>query len=259
MSNKRILNLTARKKRDTMLIYTNTTIANPSGSSTYTAADALLKANVAYVFPWVATWRESDAGTTVVDQSSRTATTCFMRGLKETIRCSTSDGTSWLWRRVAFTIKGDEFFDAASAGFTLAVNTSQGIRRVVNNVNAAPLGVAIEDMLFRGQRGIDWGSYFTAPLDNTRVTIKMDRTTNITSGNQVGKNKVVNFWHPMNKNLRYNDDEVGPGHATSGRSTVGKQGMGDYYVVDFITSGTPQSTDSGMSFTPEATLYWHEK
>jgi hypothetical protein len=112
----------------------------------------------------------------------------------------------------------------------------------------------------RGGNGRDWNNFFTAPLDPTRISVQYDKTISIQSGNQAGRNVVYNRWHPMNKNLVYDDDENGQETEPSGNSTRGKPGMGDYYVIDMFTSGTPISTEtSGMSFSPEATLYWHEK
>lgn len=266
MSKRMILNTTSRKKRDTMLITTNTTLATPSGSTTYTNNDALLRANATYMFPWIPTWKNNGGSTTVYDEAGRTSKTCYMRGLKEKIRISTSDGTQWLWRRICFTMKGSQLYGLSTSGYTFAGASPQnGDMRVVNDVNngsgqGATIRTNIIDLIFRGGNGRDWNNFFTAPLDPTRISVMYDKTISIQSGNQAGRNVVYNRWHPMNKNLVYDDDENGQETEPAGNSTRGKPGMGDYYVIDMFTSGSPISTEtSGLSFSPEATLYWHEK
>lgn len=268
MSTRSILNTVSRKKRDTMLVTTNTTVATPSGSQTYANKEAILAPNLIYMFPWIATWKNNGGTTTVYDQAGRTSTTCYMRGLKEKISISTSDGTQWLWRRICFTMKGSQLYGLSKTGYTFAgASAAQGDLRVVNDVyngaDGATIRTNIVDLIFRGGFGMDWNNVFTAPLDPTRITVKYDKTVSIQSGNQAGRNVVYNRWHPMNKNLVYDDDENGKETEPAGNSTRGKAGMGDYYVIDLFLSGNPITSTgdniSRLSFTPESTLYWHEK
>lgn len=252
-----------------MLCNTNTTLTTPSGSTTYVNSDALLGPNQLYLFPWIATWRNNgaNAGATIFDEAVRTSTTCYMRGLKEKIRLSTNDGSQWLWRRICFTTKGDNIHAFAVPGYNIAKrNDVNGFQRLVNDVYQAAAGTGganvrdeILDAVFKGTKNIDWSDVMTAPVDTRRVTVYHDKTTQIASGNQNGKQIVCNRWHPMNKNLVYDDEQDGESTDPYSYSVVSKQGMGDYYVIDMIRSAVPQGTGSALAFTPEATLYWHEK
>ena len=63
----------------------------------------------------------------------------------------------------------------------------------------------------------------------------------------------------MNENLLYDDDEDGGEESAVNMSSKGKYGMGDYYVLDIIGSGTGGTTSDRLSWAPTSTLYWHEK
>lgn len=187
-----------------------------------------------------------------------------MKGLKEKINLVSNDGTQWLWRRVCFTMKGGDFYGLTSAGYSLAIQNAFGFQRLVNDINNAgssgqTLRTEILNVIFRGGNTVDWNNIFTAPMNTTRVTVKYDKTTSLSSGNAAGKNMVFNRWHPMNKNLVYEDDEDGTETNPGAASTSGKAGMGDYYVLDFFQSGPAASSGSQLAFSPEATIYWHEK
>jgi len=265
MTKKRILNATSRKKVDNMISYSNVTTANPQGSGTYANTGAVMPATQTYVFPWCATARNLDtslgaAKGTVSDVATRTSQTCFMRGLAENVEITTSDGLPWQWRRICFTFKGVAFVNGISGtGQSLALETSSGYVRVVNTAYGTnPISV-IQGTLFRGAAGVDWSNIMTAPTDNTNITIKYDRTVTIAAGNEDGMIRNYRMWHPMNKNLVYNDDEQGGTEAVSAYSTTGKPGMGDYYVFDFFQPRTGGTSSSVLRFEPSARLYWHEK
>jgi len=263
-SRKSLLNVTSRKKRDTMIAYSNITPANPQGSAAYTqTGGAVMPATQQYIMAWNATARtnnvaSSSAGT-VYDQATRTATTCFMKGLREDCQVTTSDGLPWQWRRICFTLKGGTLFDTQTTGYVLSNADNQGVKRVVNTAyGSGPVGV-IQALLFRGQAGVDWSNLMTAPLDRTKVNIKYDKYRSIRAGNEAGTIRDFKMYHPMNKNLVYDDDENGGKMTTSGFSTESKPGMGDYYVVDCFQPRTGGTASSVLRFEPTATLYWHER
>lgn len=215
-----------------------------------------------YTFLWNATARDSDPGETKYQEATRTASTCYMVGLKERILIQTSDANPWEWRRICFCAKGRSNIFQASApgaiGQQLYYEDNNGFRRQVTEPSNSSLGV-IRDILFDGAYGVDWNDPFSAKTDRQRVTIKYDKTRMIRSTNNVGVIRYYNMWHPMKKNLSYDDDENGEGQTSSYVSQAGNAGMGDFYVIDFIRcidgpTGTPQ-----LLFQPEATLYWHER
>jgi len=267
MTRKSVLNLTSIKKRDTMLIATNTSIATPSGGTTYNANPAVMNGALTYVFPWICTWRDNSITSTSgqvgskFDPATRSATTCYMRGLREKNIFVTNDGSAWLWRRICFTWKGSELYQQTTNGYSFAFESSAGFQRIVNDVNNGSTAIrgALLGLIFRGRQNLDWNNYFTAPIDTTNITLKMDRTIQLNSGNQQGRTRVLTDWLAMNKNLVYADDEAAGDEDAANASTRGKAGMGDYYVIDMFTCGAPQGAGTTMTWSPEATLYWHEK
>lgn len=266
-SRKSVLNLTSRKKRDTLLNYSNITASAPTGSLVYTSAPATLTGGsvVPSMILWCATGRDATASDTrfgtVIDKATRSSSTCFMRGLSENIEIQISDGMPWQWRRICFTYKGlpTRVPSPAEDGFFYATETNDGFRRVLNQ----PSGVTrdnIMELLFRGARSVDWQTEMLAPVDTERVTLKYDKTITIASGNDDGSIRKYKRWHGMNQNLVYDDEETG-GDTNSGHyySVQSKPGMGDYFVADFLIPRVGSTTANQLLFGTTSTLYWHEK
>ncbi|ASH99149.1 capsid protein [Giant panda associated gemycircularvirus] len=119
MSKRSVLNATSRKKRDTMLSYSNVTAAAPSGGTTFSTNPSILVGNQQYILPWVCTARDlsnaSGGANIIINRSERTSTVCYMRGLAENIRIQTTNGMPWMWRRVCFTLKGDYLFNLSTS------------------------------------------------------------------------------------------------------------------------------------------------
>lgn len=244
-----------------MLAYTNVSSTNPAGGTTFATASATLTGGNPYVFLWVPTARDlsnSTGGANIlINDSERTASSCYMRGLKERIRITTTDGMPWIWRRVCFTYRGNTISSlASSTNPTFAETAPGGFRRLITNWSGIN---PLQELMFKGRFNTDWVDPLTAPLDNTRIKVMYDKTINIAAGNEEGCVRVFNRWHAMNKTLLYDDEENGDGKLGSFYSVNNRQGMGDYYVVDFIYSRLGATTSSQMAFSPEATLYWHEK
>lgn len=243
--------------------YTNTTPANPRGGTDYYNNGAVLIGSTSYVFPWIATARKAYNNSNLlpskIQQAFRTASTCYMRGLKECVQITTNSGKSWQWRRVCFTLKGKRLTQFEAAGRWLSLETSNGQMRVVNDTNSVNIGLELTNLVFDGRVGSDWSNIFNAKTDQDKISVKYDRTRTISSGNSDGMIRNYKMWHPMNKNLNYDDDERGEEMDGSQYSTEGRQGMGDYYVVDFFTCVTGGTSSDQLIFNPEATLYWHEK
>lgn len=263
MSNKRILNVTSKKKKDNMVNYSNTIAGTPTGSTTYGTGAAILQGGTTYIFPWVASARPGTDTSPLpafpIEQAGRTSTVCYMRGVKEKIQLQTSTGMAWQWRRICFTMKGKRFYGTDVDGYRWSLMTSAGVVRVVNSIAGTTQGSDLVDALFDGRNGTDWISPFTAKTDSDILSIKYDKTTIIQSGNDTGVMRNFNRWHAMNKNLHFDDDEAGDANSSKAYSAEGRKGMGDYYIVDIIAAGTGSTSTDRLSFQPEATLYWHEK
>lgn len=259
MTRKRILNTTSRKKRDEMLPY----FQNGKGA-TGGSGPAQFNATTGAVFVWAATARDfttSTSGNTAPVSwiAARTASSCYMVGLKETIEIQTSTGLPWQWRRICFTKKGPLGLSSAPE-----LETTYGEQRLLYNYNAGNAGDTTDtqtlySLIFNGAYGIDWTEPLIAKTDRNRVSVKYDRTVTVSSGNASGKLFKKNFWMPMRSTLLYDDDENAMTETGSKYSTTGKIGMGDYYVVDIIRGGIGGTSSDQIQFSPCSTLYWHER
>lgn len=270
MTRKSILNLTSRKKRDTMLNWSNTS-----------ASGAAIGANVqAYTtngsrVGWVvfcATARDlnNNAGgaNILIDEPDRTATTCYMRGMSENLKYETNTGVPWLHRRICFTVRPQTPFHDVTTGDTPTISTfnraetSLGWTRawIDLSLNAMPETMRFQRaLLFKGDQDKDWTDIMTAKVDTRRVDLKSDTTYRISSGNATGVFRERKRWYPMNKNLVYADDESGDAMQSNVYSVQDKRGMGDYFVVDIFQAGTAATKDDVLKITSSTSLYWHEK
>nr|QVW56513.1 MAG: capsid protein [Gemycircularvirus] len=268
MNKKRILNVTSTKKRNGMLTWSNT--ASSGASATVAVNPAYVNGVGTGFFLWNATAQDlshtSGADNTITQSAARTATTCYMRGLAENIRIQTSSGLPWFWRRICFTSKGSvaplSTQDSPTQTARTYQDTSNGMVRLFFNtdVNNMPnTKNNLDAVIFKGAKGVDWNDFIVAPVDTARVTLKYDRTRTLKSGNANGTVHEAKLWHPMAKNLVYDDDESGDFEASSYVSTQSKAGMGDYYVLDIISPGTGGATTDALLIQANSTLYWHEK
>lgn len=273
MSKKRLLNITSVKKRNTMLTVTN---SNSDGTTSATAKLTGTTVNGTdggfFIFCPSAQDLTTVAGNigSIAQAASRTATTCYMRGLSEHLRIQTNSATPWFHRRICFAARGSIFIGPASGSATPIAtyrtyydDPARGMTRYflnsANNNTASFLDL-IKAQLFKGNYNQDWNDLITAPVDNTRVDLKFDRTWTYRSGNNVGIVKEHKLWHPMNKNLVYDDDESGDTESTNYYSVNDKRGMGDYFIVDIIQPGESSTAGTDlMRINATSSLYWHEK
>lgn len=265
MTKRSVLNTTSRKKRNGMLSWSNTT--NTGSSKTIAQGPAFVGPAGAF-FVYSPTSQTLDAQSTIANQSSRTATTCYMKGLSEHLRIQTSSGIPWFHRRVCFTIKGPNPFQVASLldtptqAYTPYLDTSNGIERPWLNTQVNAMTNTLTNMwglLYKGQNGKDWDDLITAPLDTSRISVKFDKTWTMQSGNTNGIVRERKLWHPMNHNIVYDDDESGDVETGSYFSVDSKAGMGDYYVVDIMQPGTGATSSDLLQIQAQSTMYWHEK
>jgi len=268
MSKKRVLNISSIKKRNGMLSFSNTT--NAGASRTVAAGPAYINGATQGKFLFCPTAMDLDNSSggpnLKINEANRTSTTCYMRGFAEHLRIQTSSGVPWFHRRICFTTKTDAFLTSA-ADTPVQPNpyyteTSIGYSRLMLNlnVNNTPQTITnIETVLFRGAQGQDWVDSLIAPVDTTRVSVKFDKTWTIRSGNANGTVIERKLFHPMNKNLVYDDDESGQAMTTNRFSVDSKAGMGDYYIYDIFTPGESATSTDLIVVVPSSTLYWHER
>lgn len=266
MSRKRILNITSEKKQDTMMIATNVTVPRNPASNIYGTDPAQLSGgtDVEYAMLWCATARDNatnDAGGigTKFSKATRTASQCYMRGVSEKIELVVSDNLPWQWRRICFTYKQITQAIPATDVFRYRLITSEGYRRVVNEIPTGSPRNTLYDTVFDGERNVDWVDPMIAKIATDIITVKYDKTITLASQNEAGFIRAYKRWHPMNSNLNYADNERGGGVDTSSYASAGKAGMGDYFILDLFRPRTGSTSSNRLLFRPQASLYWHER
>lgn len=212
---------------------------------------------------WCPTARPAEDDTftkgAAIDRATRTATRCYMRGVKERNLLQVRGGASWLWRRIIFRIKGDTISlgNVDPSTSEVARQTSQGMMRLMT-IDSATFD-RTSNQVFRGTFGTDYTSVTNAQTNPERVTIMYDKTRTINGGNSVGKTVQVNLWHPMNKSIVYEDRESAGASNPSMFSVEGPPGMGDVYIYDIFEAGVGATSTDALYWDPQATLYWHER
>nr|QCQ85239.1 capsid protein [Finch associated genomovirus 5] len=274
MSNRRILNVSSKKKRDTMTTYSSPgDLSTPVQGPLLLYADGIAANYGCFVIPWVATARDVEEPRQG-DEHLRTSSTCYMgvyvsstcymRGLREQLRIYTSSDVPWEWRRICFTFKGSAIIgpDATPFWFENSAGWQRLVRPLTSSAStSADLATAdrLINHLFEGSYGTDFHDLFTAKAESRMLTVKYDKVTIIRSGNARGTLSVKKLWHPMNANLSYDDQEHGSDVVSEYASTEGKPGMGDYYVVDLFKPHPSGGNADRLTFGSQATLYWHER
>ena len=242
----------------------------PSSDPVAIGNKILTSANPIQVTIWCATARPlreiftNDRGEVTAGRNSRT---CFIRGLKFKDTYVTDDGEGWRHRQIIFTAKGELPLGEENEGDRTisSVTSSDGRETFYRGMADLPLEsrTPLFALLFKGNGNpsagvLDWTDLIQAPVDTTRFKVLSDRQVNIRSGNDSGTMKTRSTWVPINKNLVYGDEEVGNQMFSTYKSTTGKPGIGDVYVLDMFTC-INTAAGSTMLFNPTTTLYWHEK
>lgn len=232
---------------------------------------AVIRGGRTSMFLWSPTARDLTDSTGVANgvsyESSRTASTIYLRLLSEKIRMSTSDSTPWIWRRIVITTKSPLWRTLIPTEATSGKNkfpyieTTNGFSRLLQQwddlAGSPETQKTILDDLFRGKQGKDWSDPITAPVDTLTLNKLYDKTVTIRSGNDTGTVRMTRRTHTFNKTFRYFEDENGQFQDSAHWSSLGK-GMGDVFIVDFF-SNFIGGASTLLKFEPEATLYWHEK
>jgi len=188
----------------------------------------------------------------------------YMVGLRENIEIQVTNGVPWQWRRICFRTKRDmtQVLGTTSNSGYYTPSSDGSARRTVStlpgNRNAGQQ-YALYELLFQGQNATDWVDPMVAKIDTARITIVSDTIKTLSSGNDSGIIRKFKRWYPMHKTLVYNGDESGSGIISSDFSTADPPGMGDFYVVDLFRARYGAPANAVLTFSPQATLYWHEK
>lgn len=245
VSNKRILNVSTVKKQDsflgsgqaaTPLVYFDAfgpSIANPASGQLYA---------------WCPTYRTL-TGNQGTFYNRRGTTRSYVRGFRENIEFTLSDGSPLQWRRVVI---GSNLNVVNTVSYDTANPDVYGRTQTANQSSY----FALLEVVMQGANGSDWNNYMTAKLDAKRCTIYYDKTRVIkptTSGGAIMKFKQ---WHPINKSMTYDDEETGGTIASSGWM-ANEPPNHNVYVLDMFRAPTAPTNSPKWSIT--STVYWHER
>lgn len=242
-----------------MLTWSNITVPrNPAPPISGTAA-VLQGGGVYYNIIWSPTVREKQlnttTGPTVEDESTRTSSTTYAKGLRERLSIQTNSAVPWTWRRIVFTMKGTANY---LAGVTLSTLTSNGYARTLVELTTTGTGV-VQGLVFDGTVGLDWRDPMDAKVDTSLITLLSDRTMIITPQTSSGAVKNFTRYYPFEKNLIYGDDEFGGQTTDTAFAALGKQGMGDVLIYDIFAPRGGAAFSDQMTVDIQSTYYWHEK
>lgn len=260
------------KKRDTMLQRAAggvnpspdaNTIVGQNVTISATAADA----SQTHQFIFCPTYRFLQPSNAEY-KSMRTSQKIFLKGYSERFELIPNDGSTWWWRRIIYSYKAPMLptvaIMASIGAQTDATSSSyRQMRDLSGQTGAGPYATAqdtINEVLFQGTLGVDWNNPFNAKVDTSRVTLLSDTRVNLASGNALARPRVIKKYTPINKSLKYDDEENGLQITPSPLSVQTKEGVGNIYVLDFFVCPAPSDPVlTQLRIDVNSTLYWHEK
>lgn len=252
---KRILDVTSIKKRDTMRIATIN--AGAATAAPMRGVGISIPADGFWSGIWCPTWRllvsDNNADT------YRNRRTPFIKGLREAYRVEIQTNLPVEMRRIVVSVP-DRIQLAANAG-----NTAQPSFFVENDSNRywrtlgdGTMNTDYLDLIFAGDRNVDWLNPMTAKTDQKRVKVLSDKRFRIASHNNVQTVREFKFYDPVNKNLTYDDDEFGGQLTTNGWSESSTFGhCQNIYVITLMYGITSSALTPLLDI--DSTLYWHER
>lgn len=253
VSRRRILNVSSRKKDDTMLTGTG----GAGNGVPVQQVDINASLGPLYLAACM-TYMVRAPG---AEDHVRRDQSVFFVGWRDYYRLYVGGGAGWSWRRVVFMSK-DRFPDTE-----LPANLTNGYMRrlVLDNVPTSPLPFSLIETIFSGTRNIDWTDVITAPLDKSRITVMSDRVMRLNPGNDSGKEITSKRWTPVRRTIEYDDEEHGsevkpPTQTDPGRpwASQNSHSAGNVYVIDFIDT-MATSAEETLTVRVESKRYWHER
>jgi len=268
MSRRKIVDLTSKKKKDTM-IPARGPISKADGQvslgQTVITADPLRQI---FPFLWMASGRVPLQNATTpgfpADKATRSATEVYFKLISEKIEIQTDTASPWLWRRIVFAFQGsDEFLDIGDDSVpTPTLLGTNGYARftadLYSDSDSAAVNNTLVNVLFAGKVGVDFVNAMTAPINTQRVKLLYDRTIPIRSGNEQGTIKQFKRNHWIKKRIVYADQEDGGGLDGSEHSAPTRNSFGDVFIYDLFEAAQLADGDK-LFFEPQATVYWHER
>lgn len=250
MTSKKVRNIAAAKKYDTMLGATGVgEIPVPSSLS--------IPAGSTYMI-WCPTYRPHDEASNPHHRNSQRV---FWRGVRERVLLSASFELThrrvcfWSYRRFEEAVP---YQDEAEDVW----------RRPLRTITPDGSPDLFEE-LWKGHLDLDYteDTRWNSPIDNRRFTIVSDKQYTINpnyqlpQGSSFGKTRTSKFWHVMNSTMMYDSEEAGSDDLDSPWAAVAPGNCANYYVLDIFSTGQSLEGDQPAvgTFSTTAGVYWHEQ
>lgn len=247
MSRRHILNITSKKKQDTMVAVNNISPITVGG---YQGGTAQLLFCPTYRF------RDPENNAANADpQAGRTSLHTYAKGIREKIFMTTAGGSPVRWRRIIFSTKNDLFALVNKYQFS---SGTQVRSRPLLPLTLTEIGILLSETM-EGAANTDFIGALDGKLDPDRVTIHTDRNMVINPGNSNGSTRIHNFYTPLERNLTYRDNEFGNETTSSAFADQRGKGLGNVFIWDIFETVVTTDPVSQIQFLPNTTYYWHEK
>ncbi|WGD01149.1 MAG: capsid protein [Genomoviridae sp.] len=270
MTKRRVIDIVSKKKSDTMV---GLNVTQSEGTRSY----SVIMGNTYNTMLWCPTARYK-AGYGGSSLAARDAPSAFWKGVSEKIHIEADTSDPWLWRRIVFEYEGgfnvesipsEKYFATERDIDGILPVPGSGVDRTnptglagIDRYNRAmePLSsdelTFIWDVVFKGQRFIDWTDPTTAVADSKNLKIHSDKTRVMKSGNDSAIYNNFKVYHPLNKTMTYREDESGSLEITSALADK-KSPLQDVFILDLFAQSS--LAPGNLSFSTTATGYWHEK
>lgn len=197
--------------------------------------------------------------------SSRTATSTYVVGLKETYRFVPNNESVWWHRRIVFSYKSaigiPDIAQEMGVQASPQATTVRPFRDLSgsSDPNWAAATTQVYGLVFQGEVGVDWQDPMKAKTDRSRVNIHSDKFTTLRSGNDTAAPALRNHYTPIKRSVVYDDREQGTSVIPSPFSVDSKLGLGNIFVFDLFHCPAPEDDGVDMAISSNSTYYWHEK
>jgi len=261
MTSRRVRNIAARKKQDTLFGVTGPVSSGPDQASIPPGVSFFLH-NGTYRL-----YQDHD------NDHVRTTQTPYYVGIKDRVQLSCT--FPYTHRRVCFWTH-EQILLGQPYNFPDEVDPDENpsyMRRNITQLNPTLSDqAAVLEYLFKGTLNTDYSASTRpiTPFDSKRVVVVYDKTFQINPHIGVADpsasfgGKIVNrrFWHPIRKTISYDEDEDGAavGPQQPGYASRNPRYPGNFYIMDIFSTGQNIENPEGTvgTFTPETTTYWHE-
>lgn len=257
MTSRRVRNIAARKKQDTIFGAITQTPDAPGGAGLLDGTNYFLY-NATYRL-----YQDHD------NDHVRTTNAPYFVGVKDNVTLTSTFPYSH--RRVTFWTH-EQFAAGQPYVFESDIEGEPSyMRRPLERLDPET-NSALFEYLFKGTLGVDYSedTRHITPLDSRRLRIVSDVTTSVNPGvappaeGATYGGKIINkkLWHPIRETLLYDEDEDGASVSPNRPGFVSRSPNcpGNYYIMDIFSVGlaVPDPSLPIGSFSPQTTVYWHE-